>query len=63
MARPVEVLGILDEELAELERRVRASTTSRRARRRARIVLLSSQGLGQRQVAEQVGVSVASASR
>jgi len=63
MARPVEVLGILDEERAELERRVRASTTSQRDLRRARIVLLRSQGLSQRRVAEQVGVSVACVSR
>ena len=59
MARPVEALGILDEERTELERRVRVSTTSRRNCLRARIVLLRSQGLSQRQVAEQVGVSVA----
>ena len=63
MARPVEALGILDEERTELERRVRASTTSRRDCLRARIVLLRSQGLSQRQVAEQVGVSVACVSR
>ena len=63
MARPVEALGILDEERTELERRVRASTTSRRDCLRARIVLLRSQGLSQRQVAEQVAVSVACVSR
>ncbi len=63
MARPVEALGVLDEERTELERRVRASTTSRRGCLRARIVLLRSQGLSQRKVAEQVGVSVACVSR
>ena len=63
MARPVEALGILEEERVELERRVRASTTSRRDCQRARIVLLRTQGLSQRQVAEQVGVSMACVSR
>ncbi len=63
MARPVEALGILDEGRTELERRVRASTTSRRDCLRARIGLLRSQGLSQRQVAAQVGVSVACVSR
>ena len=43
MIRAFEVLGILDEEHAELERRVRAATTSWWDFRRARIVLLRSQ--------------------
>ncbi len=63
MARPIAVLDILDAERAELERRVRATTTSQRDFRRARIVLLRCQGLSQREVAQQVGVSVACVSR
>ena len=50
MIRAFEVLGILDREHAELERRVRAATTSWWDFRRARIVLLRSQGLSRRQV-------------
>ena len=58
MARPVQVLEMLPEERTELERRVRASTTSQRDLRRARIVLLRHEGLSQSKVAERVGVSV-----
>lgn len=58
MARPVQVLEMLPEEREELERRVRASTTSQRDLQRARIVLLRHQGLSQSKVAEHVGVSV-----
>ena len=47
MARPVQVLEMLPEEREELERRVRASTTSQRDLQRARIVLLRHEGLSQ----------------
>ena len=63
MARPVEVLELRPEERTELERRVRASTTSQRDSRRARIVLLRHEGLSQHVVAERVGVSSACVSR
>ncbi len=59
MARPVAVLDLHPEEQRELERRVRAATTSRRDCQRARIVLLRAQGVKQRDVAERLGVSVA----
>ena len=58
MARPIEALELLPEEREELERRVRAATTSQRDCLRARIVLLRHQGLSQREVAQRVGVSV-----
>ena len=63
MARPVEVLELIPEERTELERRVRASTTSQRDGRRARIVLRRHEDLSQRVVAERVGVSSACVSR
>ena len=59
MARPVAVLDLHPEEQRELERRVRAATTSRRDCQRARIVLLRAEGVKQRDVAERLGVSVA----
>ena len=58
MARPIEALELAPHEREELERRVRASTTSRRDGVRARIVLLRHQGLSQHEVAERLGVSV-----
>ena len=63
MARPVEILDMSPEEQSELERRVRASTTSQRDCQRARIVLLRHEGFSQREVAGQVGVSVACVNR
>lgn len=45
LPRPVETLEILPAEKQELERRVRAATTSRRDVERARIVLLRAQGV------------------
>ena len=58
MARPIEALEMFPEEREELQRRVRASTTSQRDSLRARIVLLRHEGLSQREVAERLGVSV-----
>ena len=58
MARPVAILELHAEERRELERRVRAATTSRRDCQRARIVLLRAEGIKQRDVAERLGVSV-----
>ena len=63
MARPIEVLDMLPEEHAELERRVRVSTTSQRDCLRARIVLLRHEGLSQREVSERLGCSVACVNR
>jgi transposase len=50
-------LVITDEERAELQRRVRAHTTPRRAAKRARIVLLAAEGVPNRQIAPIVGMN------
>ena len=63
MARPVSVPELTAEEEAELERRIRASTTSTRDCLRARIVLLRSQGMKQADVAHEVGTSTASVNK
>lgn len=57
MARPVSLLELTDEQHIELQRRVRASTTSQRDGLRARIVLLRAQGLSEKAVAAQLGTS------
>ena len=58
MASPVSVLEFTTGEKRELEQRVRAPTTSQRDCLRARIVLLRSRGIAQREVARQLGVSI-----
>ena len=63
MPRPVEALEIVPAEQQELERRVRAATTPRRDAERARIVLLRAQGVRQKDIAEQLGVSIGSVNR
>ena len=63
MARPVETLELQPSEQQELERRVRAATTSQRAVIRARIVLLRAQGLRQQDVATQLGLSLGCVNR
>jgi transposase len=50
-------LEITDDERAELERRVRAHTSTQRAVKRARIVLLAVEGTPNRQIAAAVGMS------
>lgn len=62
MARPISTLELTDEERAELQRRVRASTTPQRDVRRARIVLLRAEGLREEDVAEKLGTSVTTVS-
>ena len=62
MARPVSILELADEEEAELQRRVRASTTSQRDSLRARIVLRRAEGVSERSVAEELGTSMATVS-
>jgi transposase len=49
-------LEITAEQRAELERRLRAHTTTQRALRRARIVLLAADGMPNRQIARTVGI-------
>ena len=63
MARPVTTLEMFLEEKQELERRVRAATTSQRDSLRARIVLLRHQGVKQVEVARRLGTSVASVNK
>ena len=58
MARPISILEITDDERAELERRVRARTTSKRDHLRAAIILKRSEGLSQKEVAERLGINV-----
>lgn len=50
-------LEITDEERAELERRVRAHTTPQRMAKRCPIVLLAADGVPNRQIAPEVGMS------
>ena len=50
-------IALQPEEAEELRRRARARTISVRDRRRSEIILLSAQGLTQRQIAEQLGIS------
>src|SRR6201984_597474 len=45
------------EEAEELSRRARATTVSVRDRQRAEIIVLSTQGLTQQRIAEQLGIS------
>ena len=50
------LLARVDEERAELQRRVRAHTAPQRTAKRARIVLLAADGVPNRQIATQVGI-------
>ena len=50
-------LEITDEERSVLERRVRAHTSTQRTVKRARIVLMASEGAANRQIAARVGMS------
>ncbi len=58
MARPIMVLELQPEQRADLQRRLRAPTTTQRDALRARIVLARAQGLSVTQVARQLGSSV-----
>lgn len=62
MAHPISIVELTDEERSELQRRVRASTTSQRDSLRARIVLLRAEGLREKEVAEQLGTSMTTVS-
>ena len=59
MARPISTVEITESEQQELQRRVKAPTVSKRDSLRAAIVLRRGEGVGQVQVAEELGVSVA----
>ncbi len=58
MPRPISILELTPHEEQELRRRVQASTTPQRDSLRAQVVLLRAQGMKQRDVAGQLGVSV-----
>jgi len=58
MARQITVIEFTESEKQELQRRLKASTASKRDSLRAAIVLRRSQGVRQVQVAEELGVSV-----
>ncbi len=58
MARPVSILGLTSEESAELQRRIRSSTTPQRDALRARIILLRAEGHSEAEVAAATEVSV-----
>ena len=62
MARPVSVLELTAEEEDELQRRVRAATTSARDLVRARIVLLA-KGVKQTAVARELGIATSSVNK
>lgn len=55
--RPIEPVLLTDDEKFEIERRVKASKTSKRDSERAEIILLRASGVRQEDVAEQLGCS------
>jgi transposase len=59
----VEPLVLTDEERSELERRLRAGTTSHRDRQRAEVVLLAADGVPGSRIAPRVGLSPQSVSK
>ena len=59
MARPISIIEITEQEKQELQRRVKASTVSKRDSLRAQIILRRADGLKQAEVAEELRVSVA----
>lgn len=58
MARPVKVIELTKEQRNELQRRVQASSVSKRDSLRAEIILRCSEGKKQADVADEVGVSI-----
>lgn len=58
MARPISVIEITEPEKKELQRRVKSATTSKRDSLRAAIVLRRVEGVAQKEVAKELGVSI-----
>ena len=58
MARPISLIEVTSEELAELRRRSRAAITTQRDSLRARIILARAEGFKEEDVAAKVGVSL-----
>ncbi len=63
MARPISVVEVTASEQQELQRRVKASTVSKRDSLRAAIVLRRAEGVKQAQVAEELGISITSVNK
>jgi len=63
MARPIAGVEVTDEERAELERRIKAPTTSQRDGLRARIILKRARGIKQTEVAAHLGISTTSVNK
>jgi len=63
MGRPISLIKLTGEDEVELRRRVCAAKTPQRDSKRARIVLLLSQGLTQTEVARRTGVSPSSVNK
>ena len=63
MGRPISVFELTPDEKAELDRRVRASRTSRRDHFRASVILLRATGMGVTDVAKKLNASVTSVSK
>ena len=63
MARPVSILELTAEEKGILQRQVQASTTTKRDHLRAQIVLLRCEGMRQRDVANELNVTVATVNK
>jgi transposase len=63
MARPVSTLQLSAGESAELQRRLRAATTTKRDHVRAEIILLRAQGMKETDVASRLGISLPSVSK
>lgn len=58
MARPISIIELTDAEEKELRKRVSAATCSKRDSLRAAIILRRAEGMKQKDVAEELGVSV-----
>ena len=63
MARPVKVIELTEEERSELQRRIHASTVSKRDSLRAEIVLRCAEGKRQKDVAAELSISVNSVNK
>ena len=63
IGRPISVLQVTPGQRTELERRVRAGTTSQRDCLRARVVLLRADGMSQEDVGRAVGLSTTSVNK
>jgi len=63
MSRPISILALTPDEEKELKRRIKSPTVSKRDHIRAQIVLLRSQGMKQKAVATELGITVTMVNR